>query len=149
FAYVIRCLLEFRMTERQSWLTRAALVYGVAIPNNFAMIGFFPLFLLALVWLKGLSFFNLGFLGRMALFGSIGLFSYLLLPFVQSRAEFFAVPFWQGLATTLGAQKGVLALLLNKYVLFHGDKPLWLLALPSLVPLLLIAIRWPSYFGDS
>ena len=30
FAYIIRCLLEFRLDERQSWLNRAALACGVA-----------------------------------------------------------------------------------------------------------------------
>src|SRR2546425_4659744 len=58
FAYVIRCVLEFRIDERESWLTRAALVYGLGMTNNWAMIGFFPLFLGALVWIRGLSFFQ-------------------------------------------------------------------------------------------
>ena len=84
FAYVVRCLLEFRVDERESWLTRAAFVYGAAMTNNWAMIGFFPLFLAALVWFKGLSFFNLRFLGRVALCGLAGLSLYLLLPLAQS-----------------------------------------------------------------
>ena len=50
--------------------------------NNWAMIGFFPAFVVALVWIKGLSFFNLRFLGRMSLCGLAGLSLYLLLPLV-------------------------------------------------------------------
>src|SRR5262249_47198905 len=123
FAYIIRCLLEFRIDRNQSWLTKAALVYGMAIPGNFAMIGFFPLFMLALVWIKGLSFFNLRFLGQMALFGAAGLLLYLLLPIVQSMSEYSRVPFWQGLVANLGTQKAILVTLLNKYVLFKTEKP--------------------------
>src|SRR3954470_1516038 len=44
FAYVIRCLLEFRLDQRDSWLFRAALVYGLAMTNNFAMVAALPLF---------------------------------------------------------------------------------------------------------
>src|SRR5258708_1276082 len=44
FAYVIRNVLEYRIDERESWLLRAAFVYGLAIPGNCAVIRFFPLF---------------------------------------------------------------------------------------------------------
>ena len=152
FAYVIRCLLEFRIDEHQSWLSRAAFVYGLGMTNNWAMIGFFPLFLAALVWSKGLSFFNGRFLGRMSLWGLAGLSLYLLLPLVQSSAEIAKVPFWQGLAANLRTQKLLLTSQavgpFNKYALFFGDQPLWVLALFSLLPLLVISISWPSYFGD-
>src|SRR5262249_11777483 len=57
FAYVVRCLLEYRISQKESWLTRFALVYGLGIANNWAMIGFFPAFLAALIWIKGLEFF--------------------------------------------------------------------------------------------
>ena len=29
FAYIIRCLLEYRIDQRETWLTRSALVYGI------------------------------------------------------------------------------------------------------------------------
>src|SRR5437773_9737019 len=38
FAYVIRCLLEYRTDYRESWLTRMAFVYGLGMPNDWAMI---------------------------------------------------------------------------------------------------------------
>jgi len=59
FAYVIRCLLEFRVSERESWLTRAAFVYGLGITNNYALIPLLPLFVGAIIWIRGKSFFNL------------------------------------------------------------------------------------------
>ncbi len=150
FAYVIRCLLEFRIDERQSWLTRAAFVYGAAMTNNWAMIGFLPAFLACLVWIKGVSFFSPRFLARMFLWGLAGLSLYLLLPLVRSLAEVVRVPFWPALKANLSLQKYFLSTLtFSKTALFYGDKPLWVLAVPFLLPVLIIAIRWPSYFGDT
>lgn len=153
FAYVIRCLLEFRIDERERWLVKASLVCGFAMASNWGAIGFLPLYLAALVWLKGLSFFNPRFLGRMAVWGLAGLLLYLFLPLVQSRADIAPVPFWQALKMNLATQKTALASIpFNKVVLAHGilgdERPLWILALWSLLPLLVMAIRWPSYFGD-
>src|SRR5882724_7367307 len=59
FAYVIHCLLEFRLDQNESRLFRASLVFGAAMTNHWAMIGFFPLFLVALIWIRGLEFFNI------------------------------------------------------------------------------------------
>jgi len=73
FAYVIRCLLEYRIDQRESWLLRMAFIYGLGVTENWAMIGFFPAFLVALIWIKGLSFFNGRFIIRMIGTGIVGL----------------------------------------------------------------------------
>jgi tetratricopeptide (TPR) repeat protein len=52
FAYVIRCLLEFRNDQRESWLFRSAFVYAAGMTNDWAMIGYFPLYVLAVLFLK-------------------------------------------------------------------------------------------------
>src|ERR1041384_3338345 len=155
FAYVIRCLLEFRLAGKEAWLFRASLVYGAAMTGNWAVIAFFPLFLAALVWIQGVGFFKARFLGRMFLFGLAGLFLYLLLPLVSSMSEGASVSFWQALKANVGYQKQALfglpfskSALLHGFDQLHGDRPLWVLALPSLLPVLVMAIRWPSYFGD-
>jgi hypothetical protein len=80
FAYVIRCLLEFRIDQRDSWLYRTALIYGLAITNNWAMIGFFPAFLVAVIWMKGFSFLSFRFLFSMIGLAALGLLFYLLIP---------------------------------------------------------------------
>jgi tetratricopeptide (TPR) repeat protein len=144
FAYVIRCLLEFRVEQRESWLIRGTFVYGVAMTNSWAMIGFFPLFLIALVWLNGLSFFSLRFLSRLGLCGLAGLLLYLLLPLVASLSHTAAIPFWTALKADLVSQKNIL-LMLYKF----GRQNVMLLCLTSLVPVFIISIRWASYFGDS
>jgi tetratricopeptide (TPR) repeat protein len=143
FAYVIRCLLEFRVDHGESWLIRAAFVYGVGMTNNWAMIGFFPLFLAALVWLKGLSFFNARFLVGLGMSLLVGLSLYLLLPLVQSLSDNALMPFWPALKVNLNTQRSIL------HQLFQVRGQLWVLCLFSIVPIFIISIRWASYFGDS
>ena len=141
FAYVIRCLLEYRVEEQESRLLRAAFVCGAGITNNFALIGFFPAFLVALLWLRGLTFFNSRFLGRMLLCGLAGLSLYLLLPLIASFSKTQPVGFFEALKFNLLLQKNMLV--------FFPKKTLLLLSLTSLVPVLLVAIRWGAYFGDT
>ena len=80
FAFVIWSLLEYRLDEREGRLYLAAFVYGAGMANNWAMVGFLPAFFVAVVWIRGLSFFNLLFLKRMFLCGLLGMTFYLLLP---------------------------------------------------------------------
>ncbi len=142
FAYVIRCLLEFRLDGRESWMLRMAFVYGLAVTNNYAMIAFFPCFLIAVAWIKGLGFFNFAFLGRMLGCGVAGLVLYFVLPLVavMGGAE-SDVGFWAYLHTVLANQKASLA-----------SFPQWvilLLSLTSLLPVLLIGARWGVAEGDT
>jgi tetratricopeptide (TPR) repeat protein len=149
-AYAIRCVMEYRVDERESWLTRASLVYAIGMTNNWAMIGYFPLFIAALIRVKGLAFFEPRFLLRMFFWGFPGLLFYFLLPVISAFSEISHVPFWQALKANLGAQK--YALLwgpFNKRALFDPNEPTWVLGLPSLLPILIIAIRWPSFTGDT
>jgi tetratricopeptide (TPR) repeat protein len=147
FAYIIYCLLEFRLDQKESRLLRASLVFGLSMANNWAIIGYFPLYLAALIWIRGLEFFNTRFLLRMFLFGILGLSLYLLLPIVQSIAG--KASFWTALKANVGSQAFFLKAMLNKYQLFRADPPLWIVAIPSLLPILAVSIKWPSYFGDT
>ena len=149
FAYIVRCLLEFRIDARDSWLMKASFAYGLAVTNNWGMVPFLPIMVTALVWLKGLEFFNVQFLVRIFLWGLLGLSLFLLLPLVHSRSDALPLPFWYALKTHLASQKAILGSVFSKYNLLHADRPLWILSLFSLLPVLLVAIRWPSYFGDT
>ena len=142
FAYVIRCLLEYRVDQRERWLTRFAFVYGLGVTNNWAMIGFFPCFLIALAWIRGGSFFQPRFIGRMIGFGAAGLALYLMLPVAWAFADSTAVDFWQALKTQLATQKG---LLLRPDV----RNKAFILLLTSVLPVFIMGIRWPSSFGDT
>lgn len=80
FAFLIFCLLKFRISQNDDWLSGFAFLYGLGTANDWALIGFFPFFLIALVWIKGVNFFNWRFLARMAGCGFLGLLLYLLVP---------------------------------------------------------------------
>jgi tetratricopeptide (TPR) repeat protein len=141
FAYVIRCLLEHRVDERDSWLYKLAFVYGLAITNNWAMIAFLPVLLVALVWIKGARFFNLRLLGSMAAFGGLGLLLYLVLPLWAWIQGNTSLSFWRLLRMQLGHQKLMLSIF-PKYVLL-------LCGLSSVLPVMFMGIRWPSSLGDT
>ena len=131
FAYVVRCLLEFRLSLKESWLMRMALVYGLGMTNNYAMIGFFPAFLAALIWIRGRSFFNLRFILRMAVMGLAGLSLYLLLPIVQSFSDAYDKGFWEMLRMNVGMQKNI--------VLHYPKTNIFLISLTSLLPVLSVS----------
>jgi len=147
FAYVIRCLLEFRVSKQEPWIAKFALAYGLAITNNWAMIGFFPFFLVGLIWIKGLSFFQFRFISRVAAFGAIGLSFYFLLPALSALSSSSDLSFYQALKENLRFQKYYLYAV--PFVQFPAIRArLLMIALTSLLPLLMIAIRWPSFRGD-
>jgi tetratricopeptide (TPR) repeat protein len=138
FAYCVRCLLEYRVEQRDTWLYKLAVVYSLGITNNFAMIAFFPALLTSLIWIKGLRFFRFEFLSKMFLLGLAGLLGYLVLPALHA-ASGGDLTFWQALKQNVLTQK-MLLLSLRHVAILPG--------LFALGPLLLIGIRWPSSFGD-
>ncbi len=147
FAYVIRCLLEYRISQRECWISKFALVYGIGMTNNWALIGFLPLFLAALIWIKGKSFFDFRFVSRLALFGAIGLSLYFLFPLLAIFSPDSNVTFWAVLKDHLRYQKSYLFNLPFVYATSLRSH-LFMIALTSLLPLSIIGIRWPSFRGD-
>jgi tetratricopeptide (TPR) repeat protein len=141
FAAVVWCLLEFRIGKNQRWLDAFALIYGVSIANNWAMLGFFPFFAVALIWIKGLSFFRVKFIGRIAAFGAIGGLFYLVLPIAATIGDGANTSFWQSLRTELGTQK-------HQLLQYPKGRAL-LLSLTSIVPMFFMGIRWTATSGDS
>ncbi|HKI68461.1 MAG TPA: DUF2723 domain-containing protein, partial [Verrucomicrobiae bacterium] len=140
FAYVVRCLLEFRVDERQAWLDRAVFLFGAGLAENWLFVLFFPAFIVALIWEKRLEFFSWRFLSRAMVCGLLGMLFYFLLPVVHALASTDPVPFWIGLKTNLLTEKSFLFNFPKKYIL--------LMSLTSFLPVLVMSIRWPSYFGD-
>jgi tetratricopeptide (TPR) repeat protein len=140
FAFLIYCLLKFRISQNDNWLSVFAFVYGLGTTNNWALIGYFPFFLIALVWIKGVNFFNGRFLARTAGCGCLGLLLYLLIPAIGSlsaeRANFLSL-----LHMELGAQS---------FGLFR-EVPRWFVLVavaPALVPLGMAGWRWTSFEGE-
>jgi len=141
FAYVIRCLLEYRIDQRDSWLVRMAFVYGLATTNNWAMIGFFPLVLAALLWIRGTTFFRPRFVLRLTLWGLAGLLLYLLMPLIHVLQEDSTVTFWEVLRLQWAFQRRILFSMPRLVTLFA--------CLTSLLPLAIMSVRWPSNVGDT
>jgi tetratricopeptide (TPR) repeat protein len=144
FAFVIDCLLEFRVSQSDTWLTVSAFVFGLGASNNWALLGFFPIYLFSLVWIRGfVGFFNLRFLARMALWGVAGALLYALIPVlgaVSSGQESFSFRFGYLFGRELGAQSYGLKLVPGWLALLAG--------VPSLLPLLFAGIKWPSFEGE-
>ena len=146
FASVIWLLLEYRLDEREWHLFLAAIVYGAGMADNWAMVGFFPVFITAIIWIRGFSFFNLRFLRRMALCGLAGMMFFLLLPLLGAISGKLPLTFWEALKLEWSAPFYLVkAFFINPEV----RHTLGLLSLTSLMPVLVLAIRWGSSFGDS
>src|SRR5207245_1279839 len=105
-----------RLGRREARLTRLALVYGLGMTNNWAMVGLLPVFLAALIWIQGLEFFNLRFLARMAGWGCLGVSLYLLLPLVLVLSGAVTTSFWDVLWWEVLTQKNILVKF-PKYIL--------------------------------
>ena len=140
FAYLIRCVLEFRLLQEDRWLFRLAFVFGFAVPCDWAFIGYLPLFVCAIIWTKGVETFRPAFMLKMMSLGAIGLSTYALLPLVILYNNPGAGSFFDLLKLLLGTQKAFL-LGVPKTVLI-------LLSLTSLLPVVVMGIRFPSSIGD-
>ena len=145
FAYVIRCLLEYRISPRLAWVGKMTFVYGLGLANDWSFVGFFPLFLVALLWIRGLGFFNFQFLTRAILGGLAGLLLYLFLPIVEAASAQGELGFLAALKANLHLQKMYVFGL--PYTL-NFRLCLFVISTSSLMPLLLIGIRWASFHGD-
>jgi tetratricopeptide (TPR) repeat protein len=138
FAFLILCLFEYRLSLNERWLNVLALVYGIGMSNNWGLISFLPCFLAAVVWLRGMSFFQWRFLLRITGYGAIGLTFYLLLPIVGAAAH--DAGFWDILHAELGNQSYVLKIYPRAVALVA-----WSLIL---VPVVFAAIKWPSFEAE-
>ncbi len=142
FAYSVRCLLEYRIDARESWLMRAIAVYAALMSESWVFLALLPGFIAALIWLRGVGFFQLRFLTRIFLCALVGLLFYLYLPLVHYRTDGNFLPSLKfNIATEIRP-----VITVFRYVPHHVQ---FLLTFTSLLPLLLIAIRWKSHFGDS
>jgi hypothetical protein len=140
FAWLVHALLQYRLDQKESRLSWFAFIYGVSVTNSFAMIAFFPAFLVALIWIKEASFFNARFILKMTGLGLAGMLLYLLLPAVNAAKDLQGYSFWELLASHWTFQKTQL-LGFPRYLLL-------LLSFTSILPVLFMGIRWPASFGD-
>ena len=166
FAWLVRCLVELRADGNRARLPRFALVYGLAVANDWAMLAFGPLFFLAAVWAARANPFNLRFLERIltevndrwlsltkrflnafrpfnprlwaAILGCFlaGLSLLLLMPLLASWPDNAQMGFWPGVLWVFQTYRRLLGVVPRGVVL--------LLCLTSVLPALFMTLRWRS-----
>lgn len=138
FAFAMRCLLEFRINKKESWLVRGVATFGAGMADNWVMLGYFPVLIAALIGLKGFrSCLNPRFLFRMALCGLAGVLLCLLLPMLAKLWTSGSDEMWAAMLEHLKTQKRMLWLL--------KLAPFRLLVLTGVIPLLILSVRWKSH----
>jgi tetratricopeptide (TPR) repeat protein len=153
FAYVIRGFLEFNASGRDSWLLRAALVYGLAVANDWSLGLFIPAMLVGLIWVKRLysvnqrqleqmlerrGSFKLHLLWQIPSCWLAGFSLVLLLPIVASLSTAGHMDFWPALEMTMQSYRSLLHL------------PRQFLITSSLIcvmPVFLIGLRYYHFLG--
>lgn len=140
FAYVFRCLLEYRIDPRDSWMYQAVFVYALGFTNNWGMWPFILPLITAMVWIMGLQFFRIGFLSRCFGLALLGLCLYVVMPMVTRLSMVTDASFKDLLFIQLSLQWDAIWAF-PRYAIFFCS-------LTSLLPMLIIGIRWPSSFGD-
>ena len=145
FAWVIRALLEFRISQKQGWLSSAAFFYAAGMADNWIFIACLPAFLAAILWLKGFDLFELRFLARMFAWTAAGLCLFLLLPLLHGRSAGDHLEFWAALKSELRVQRNSL--------IYFPRGTLAALAFMAGVPVLAMSICWrgknPNFADDS
>lgn len=145
FAVILWQLLEYRLDEQEWRLFTAAAVYGAGITENWAMLAFFPVFVMMLIWLRKLDFFKLNFLLRMTGCGLAGLLLFFLLPLAAKLSGTYPVTFWQAFKPNLQMDWRLIKSVHQSEVW----RTLALMSLTSLLPAFVMSIRWSAGFGDN
>ncbi len=143
--FIIWQLLEYRLDERPWRLAAIGIAYGMGIAESWAFVGFFPVFLAAIVWVKGVEFFNFRFLVRMILWGAVGMLLLLLLPLVAKSAPFYKISFWRHCDPIFGPIWLVMAALKNGQLRHNLVEA----SLSTILPIVVLALRWSASFGDN
>jgi len=145
FAFIVWQLLEYRLDEKEWRLLVVSLVYGAGTAESWMFLGFFPVFLTAIIWLKKLEFFSLRFLVRMILYCLGGMLFFLLLPVLAKYNPYFKLGVWEALSPSIRLDWSMVKSVMRFDVRVHLIQA----CLGTVLPVLLIAIRWSSGYGDN
>lgn len=148
FAFVIWSLLEYRLDQKEWRLFLSSLVVGAGMAEGETFAGFFPLFVVAIIAVRGFNFFNWPFLRRMTFCGLAGFLLFLALPMWALISGRATGQFGEVLKFSL--TPAYEAFKLYGVSLFDFGTYFEDLLLPlfiALVPVLMLSIRWK--IGDS
>jgi len=136
FALAARFLSQYRLDERDWRLQQFMFVLGLGCANDWSMVTYLPLFLLALGWTVGWELLNARRLVTLAVSFAFGLMLYLLMPIVAAGAPGMPGSFGGRFLELMKYQRTV-ALAAPR------SRPL-LMGLILLLPMGFVAIRWRS-----
>ena len=137
------CLLEYRADKSNHWLSAAAIVWGAGMTENWVMQILLPLFIAALVWQRGLNFFQRRFILKMAALGLAGFSIYALLPTINGLLPGSPWSFSKTWIVSLKESKTTLAVLHGEFWVIHR-----LVTVAVLFFFLLPALAFLMRFGD-
>jgi tetratricopeptide (TPR) repeat protein len=143
------CLLEYRAIKKEPWLKEPRWLYlggvawGLGMTENWLMLATLPLFVIALIGLRGPGFFRPDFARRMVLSGLAGFSLYALLPLVNWLTPHSQFSFGGAWLATFHATGGILHAV---YSSFWQQHRLLILAvlLYFLLPVLPCFVRVPN-----
>jgi tetratricopeptide (TPR) repeat protein len=138
-ATAIWLLLESKARQQSGWIYAAAVVWGLGMVENWAMLLAVPLFIAGLIWLQRLRFFRWKNVLRLALMGLAGFSLYPLQPMVNGLLPHSPWTLGQAWMTSLHETKQVFILY---YEFWHAHRLAMLaVTLFFLVPLLPLLIK--------
>lgn len=140
FAFCVFCFLRFRVLQEDKYLAWLSFAFGAAAANDWGIVGFCPLFVIAILAAKGIAFFEAKFLTRTTLAGLAGAAFYLLPAIVLKSTGQASGSFFEILRASLSLQREAI-ISYPRYVVFFAG-------LTSVLPLFVASFRWPSTFGD-
>lgn len=140
FSTAARALMEYRQSRNQRWLDAMALVVGIGITNDWAMVGFLPAFIGACLWIGGWEELRVQRVLRLLLIGMAGLVLYLVTPMLGAGRGGLPESFWEALWALLTTQKNILVGIPKAVFL--------MLAAIMILPLAIAGFRWSSPRGS-
>ncbi|HQC42807.1 MAG TPA: tetratricopeptide repeat protein [Verrucomicrobiota bacterium] len=141
-AYIIRNTLEHRLDGEYGWIYRASALYSIALVNNPFMVLLLPFWVGSLIWINGKDLLKYRDLIVRSFFCFLpGLLFFLYIPVTEYIAGRSDMSFFQLLSKFLGVYVQTLKAL-PLYILF-------IYSTFSLLPLILLSIRWDQTRSDN
>lgn len=134
--------------KQSPWLYAAAFLMGAGIANDWGMFGYMPLFLIAVIWVRKLRFFSPTFLLKAAGAGLAGLGLVLVLPVLYTVTGALDTPVWQSIRNVLAGYKNTLVYCFQLFY-WGSRETAMVLCLTTLLPLLVMVIRWRALLTDT
>jgi len=148
-AAVIYCIVRAAAEKHYyGWFYRSAFLMGIAMANYWGAIGYLPLYLVAVFWIRKVGFFRPRFLLRMAGYGLLGVSFLAFLPLVNAIFGATETSLWQSLKQTVVGFKN--SVVFGFKIMYWGNREAAVvLLLVTVLPVLVMAFRWHALVTDT